>query len=247
MNPKLFLITALFMASFFAKVNTGEDVVKLMYKKYAGKWARTLVFDQTTDIYRDTAKTTQVWHESMYFPDKLRIDREPVASSSSSIFRGDSTYTIRNGKVTASASGNDLIFLLGGMYFYPLDKTIQKLKSQGYDLSKACEDSYNGKPVYIIGAANKNEKVNQLWINKDDLYLVRMIKYGKSSQGVVNKQDAIFGGYIKIGGGGAETKVAFYLNDKLRQVESYYNCKETPDMDQKIFDPQHFEKIVYKN
>lgn len=74
-----------------------------------------------------------------------------------------------------------------------------------------------------------------------------MIKYDKNSQGVVTKQDALFGGYIKMGGGGAETKVMFYLNDKLRQVESYYNCKQAPDMDQKIFDPQHFETIVYKN
>ena len=247
MNSKFLLIPILFLAPFFTKPITGEDVVKLMYKKYAGKWARTLVFDQTTDIYRDTAKTTQIWHESMYFPDKLRIDREPVANGSSTIFRGDSTYNIRNGKVTASASGNDLIFLLGGLYFYPLDKTLDKLKSQGYDLSKATEDTYNGKAIYIIGAANKDEKASQLWVNKDDLYLVRMIKYDKNNQGAITKQDAIFAGYIKIGGGGAETKVTFYINDKLRQVESYYNCKQQPDMHQQIFDPQHPEKIEYKN
>ena len=242
MNAKFLLITALFLAPFFTKINTGEDIVKLMYKKYAGKWALTLVFDQTTEIYRDTIKRVQTWHESMLFPDKLRIDIEPVANGSSIIFRGDSTYRINNGKVTASAAGNDLIFLLGGLYFYPLDKTLEKLKSQGYDLSKAVEDTYNGKPIYIIGAASKDEKVNQLWVNKDDLYVVRMITYDKNT-----KQDAIFANYIKMGGGGAETKVTFYLNDKLRQVETYYNCKEQPGMSEKIFDPQHPEKIIYKN
>jgi hypothetical protein len=245
MNAKIILVSAI--ALFFTKVNTGEDIVKLMYKKYAGKWARTLVFDQTTDRYRDTVKTTQTWHESMYFPDKLRIDMEPVATGSTSIYRADSTYTVRNGKVTASANGNDLIFLLGGLYFYPLDKSIEKLKSQGYDLSKAGEDTFEGKAVYIIGASNKDEKVNQLWVNKDDLYLVRMIKYNKNPQGVVTKQDATFGGYIKMGGGGAETKVMFYVNDKLLQAETYYNCRQVPGMDQKIFDPWHFEKIVYKD
>jgi len=248
MNSKILLITALLFAPSFTKVNTGEDVVKLMYKKYGGKWARTLMFDQTTDIYRDTVKTTQIWHESMFFPDKLRIDMEPVANGSTSIYRGDSTYSFRNGTLRSSSpNGNDLIFLLGGLYFYPLDKTIEKIKAQGYDLSKSYEDTYNGKPVYIIGAANKDEKTNQLWVNKDDLYLVRMIKYDKNAQGAVTKQDAVFGGYIKLGGGGAETKVTFYINDKLRQVESYYNCKEVPNIDQKIFDPHHFEKLTFKN
>jgi hypothetical protein len=241
MNPKFLLIIVICFSSFFIKPNDGEDIIKLMYKKYAGKWARTLVFDQTTEIYLDTTKKVQTWHEDMLFPDKLRIDIEPVANGNSSIFRGDSTYSIRNGHVAkTSAQGNDLIFLLGGMYFYPLDKTIEKFKGLGYDLSKISEGTFNGKPIYIIGVTHKDDKVSQLWVNKDDLYLVRMIKYDKNT-----KQDALFEDYIKIGGGGAETKVTFYLNDKLRQVEIYHNCKEAPDMDTRIFDPQHYEKITY--
>jgi hypothetical protein len=243
MNSKILLITALFLSPIFIKPNTGEDVIKLMYKKYAGKWARTLVFDQTTEIYRDTTKSVQTWHESMLFPDLLRIDIEPTANGNSIIFRGDSTYRISGGKVkSASSSGNDLIFLLGGLYFYPLPQTIDKLKGQGYDLSKVREDTWKGKAIYIVGAASKDDKMSQLWVNKDDLYLVRMIKYDKNT-----KQDALFDNYIKIGGGGAETKVTFYVNDKLRQVEIYHNCKQSPNMDTKIFDPQHFEKISYKN
>ena len=174
---------------------------------------------------------------------KLRIDIEPTAAGNALLFRGDSTYNISGGKIkSASPQGNDLIFLLGGLYFYPLDKTLEKIKAQGYDLSKLSEGTYNGKPIYIIGASAKDEKASQLWVNKGDLYLVRMIKYDKNV-----KQDAIFEDYIKIGGGGAETKVTFYLNDKLRQVETYHNCRLMPGMDQKIFDPQHFEKISYKN
>jgi hypothetical protein len=65
MNSKFLLITALCLAPLLTKVNNGEDVLKLMYKKYAGKWYRTLSFDQTTEIYRDTSKKIQTWHESV--------------------------------------------------------------------------------------------------------------------------------------------------------------------------------------
>ena len=243
MNSKLLLIAGLLLALVLPRVNTGEDVVKMMYKKYSGKWERTLVFDQTTEIYRDTTKRVQTWYESMLFPDRLRIDIEPTSAGNSIIFRGDSTYNIANGKIrAASGQGNDLVFLLGGLYFYPLQQSLDKLKGMGYDLAKVSESTFNGKAIYVIGTLNSNDKTNQLWVNKDDLYLVRMIKYDKGT-----KQDAIFEDYIKLGGGGAETKVTFYLNDKLRQVETYHHCKTEPHMDASIFDPQHYRVIDHKN
>jgi hypothetical protein len=153
----------------------------------------------------------------------------------------DSTCVISNGHLkSASPQGNDLIFLLGGMYFYPIDQTIAIIKKQGYDLTKLSEDTLDGKRVYIIGASNRNEQVNQLWVDKDDLYLVRMIKYTKNT-----KQDAIFENYIKIGRAATETKVVFSVNDKLRQVETYYNCKLAPDIDSLIFNPRHYKKISH--
>ena len=70
------IIAALLMLSFNMK-NTGEGVLRIMYAKYAGKWHRALTFRQTTERYRnDSLKSTQTWRESMFYPDKLRIDIE---------------------------------------------------------------------------------------------------------------------------------------------------------------------------
>src|ERR1700733_7757509 len=114
MNSKFLLIAVICLSTFFTKVNTGEDVIKLMYKKYAGKWSRTLTFDQKTEIYRDTSKKIQTWHESALYPDKLRIDVEPTGNGTTYIMRNDSTYSIANGHIqSASPQGNDFIFLLG--------------------------------------------------------------------------------------------------------------------------------------
>jgi outer membrane lipoprotein-sorting protein len=230
------------LASFTMR-NTGEGVLKLMFAKYAGKWHHALTFKQTTERYRnDSLVSKQTWREAMLYPDKLRIDIEPLADNNTIIFRADSTYRIRGGQLRlAQKQENDLIFLLGGMYSYPFDKAIEKFKALGYDTSKAYEDSWKGKPVFVIGAAGKDEKVSQLWVDKADMYLVRMIKYDKSG-----KQEALFDDHLKLDGAWTETKVHFYVNDKLLQVESYYDCKAMPALDEHLFDPAHYVKLDNK-
>ncbi len=234
----MILIAACFALSFSNK-NTGEGVLRIMYAKYAGKWHKALTFKQTTERFRnDSLKSTQTWRESMLYPDKLRIDIEPLANNNTIFFRGDSTYRVQGGVLkSAVKQENDLIFLLGGMYSYPIEKTIDKLKGLGYDVSKACDETWKGKPVYVIGANNKDEKVSQLWVDKTNLYLVRMIEYNKSG-----KEEAVFDDHLKLDGAWTETKVHFYINDKLLQVESYFDCKTVPGFDERLFDPQHYQK-----
>src|ERR1700761_2397108 len=80
---------------------TGSDVLKIMYARYAGKWHKALTFKQTTERYRnDTLRSKQTWRESMLYPDRLRIDIEPLADNNSIIFRGDSTYRITGGQLS---------------------------------------------------------------------------------------------------------------------------------------------------
>ena len=232
------------LMAFAKRPVTGSDVVKMMYNRYAGKWHRALTFMQKTEMYHnDSLKRTQTWHEAMLAPDKLRIDIEPAENGNTIIFRGDSTYSIRNGTLRAAQKEeNDLIFLLGGLYFYPYAQSAAKLKSLGYNLDKMYEDTWRGKPVYVIGVSGKTDNGNQLWVDKKDLYLVRMIKTEKQP-----KEECVFEGHVKIGGGWTETRASFYFNDKLVQVETYYNYEAPANIDDGLFDPAHYQKLTEKN
>ncbi|MES2275771.1 MAG: hypothetical protein V4592_07105 [Bacteroidota bacterium] len=242
MKTKLLLSVLIISAIMsFTPPKTGEDVVKMMYNRYAGKWHRTLTFKQKTERYRnDSLKSTQTWHEAMLAPDKLRIDIEPLENGNTIIFRGDSTYNFRNGQLrSASKDENDLIFLLGGLYFYSWDTSVAKLKAGGYDLTKCYETTWKDKPVYVIGASSKEDlSSNQLWVDKKDLYLVRMIEQTKGT-----KEECIFDDHVKIGGGWSETKASFYFNGKLVQVESYSEYTMPATLDEKLFDPKRYEKM----
>jgi hypothetical protein len=230
---KLFLISFLFLHP-----PTGRDIIKMMHDRYTGKWYHSFTFNQTTEMYRnDSLRATQTWYEAIRFPDRFRMDFGEADSGNAVIFRGDSAYRFHNGRIRSTTISNNegLIFLLGGIFFYPLDQTYTILDSLHYDVNKVHEDNWKGRPVYVIGAAKGEDEVNQLWFDKEYLYLVRMIKVdGKQ------KMEGVFEDYKPLGGGFCETKCTFYINGRLAQVETYHDCKGDVSLDDRIFDPATF-------
>lgn len=219
---------------------TGKEVLKKMHERYAGKWYKTLFFDQTTEIYRnDSLKRSETWYEHIQFPQNFRIDFGSPDSGNAVIFKNDSSYVFRNSKkVRTNYYPNDLLFLLGGMYFYPLDETFSEMNSFGFDINKFHEDIWKGKGVYVIGANKNEDSVNQVWFEKENYNLVRMIKFEKKQ-----KEEALLEDHVKLNGGYSETLVHFYINNKLVQIEKYHDLKADIEMDPSIFDPDNFVKI----
>ena len=214
---------------------SGRDIVKKMHDRYSGKWYHTLTFTQTTEMYRnDSLRATQTWHEFIRFPDRFRMDFGPADSGNAVIFRGDSAYRYHNGQLRSTTINNNegLIFLLGGMYFYPLEQTCQILNdSLHFDLTQTREDNWKGRPVYVIG----KEGANQLWIDQQDLYLVRMIKAD-------NQMDARFENWQPFGAGFCETRCDFYIKGKLIRSEIYHECKTDITLEDGIFDPSKLNR-----
>ena len=219
---------------------TGRDVVKKMHNRYAGKWYHSFTFSQTTEVYRnDSLRRTQTWYEFIRFPERFRMDFGPADSGNAAIFRRDSCYRFRNGKLLSTTINNNegLIFLLGGMFFYPLDKAEKIFDSLNYDLQKAHENVWKGRPVYVIGAGKDEDNVNQLWVDKEYLYPVRMIKIDPQS-----RLEALFDDWKPMGGGWLETKCSFFVNGKLAQVETYHDYKTNVTLDDEIFDPANLAR-----
>ncbi len=217
-----------------------REVLKKMLDRFAGKWYKTLSFNQTTEVYRnDSLVRTETWYENIKFPTDFRIDFGDTDSGKAVVYKNDSAFFFRNGKIAGvRPDENDLLFLLGGMYFYKFDEVISKMKSYGYDLEKFHEDNWRGKEVYVIGAGKGEDSVNQLWIEKKNLSPVRMIKFGDN-----NKEEAYFENHVGIGGGYTETLVHFFINGKLIQVEKYHDLKANEEIDSSIFDTKNFMKL----
>jgi outer membrane lipoprotein-sorting protein len=228
------LVTLLSVLGFTsARQLTSTEVIKKMYGRYHSKWHTSLTFTQTTGRYRnDTLVKTDVWHERIVYPDMLRIDFGEQAGNGV-IYRGDSSYIFRNNKVVRSAKDeNELIFFLGGMYFTTIDQVFAHFKTLHFDLSKCHESTWKGKAVYVLGSANDDEKINQLWIDKEKLVAVRYFKYDANG-----KMEATFEDHKLVEGAWSETLCKFYINDKLLQTEIYHDIKANEPIDKKVFDP----------
>jgi hypothetical protein len=210
------------------------DVIKKMYSRYHGKWHTSLTFTQTTGRYRnDSLIKNDTWHERIVYPNMLRIDFGDEKSGNGVIYRGDSSYSFRNNKVVRAAKDeNELIFFLGGMYFKPIDQVFTHFNELHFDLSKAHESTWKGKAVYVLGSASDDEKVNQLWIDKEKLVAVRYFKYDPHG-----KMEATFEEHKLLEGAWSETFCKFIINDKLLQTETYQDIKANQPIDKSVFDP----------
>ena len=217
----------------------GTDILKQMYDRYHGKWYKTLTFVQTTERYRnDSLINTSTWYEAISFPNKFRIDFGKPANGDAVIFSNDSVFNFQKGQLKKTGiQFNDLTFLLGGMYFMPFDSALARLRSLHYDLDKFHEDVWNGRPVLVVGTSNNQEKINQLWIDREKLVLVRLLKFDDG-----RKVDAVFDNHIQLGGGWSETTCIFYINDHLIQKEFYKECKPNVELDPALFEPASFGK-----
>lgn len=231
------LITISFVLINLFTNNAGDDVLAKMHGRYAGKWMKSFRFTQTTERYsNDSLLNTSTWYEHIVYPNKFRIDFGDKTSGNAAIFVNDSVYSFRNSKlVRTTANKEDLTFLLGGMYFYPLDKVKAKLQHMGYDVTKSCETLLNNKPVYVIGANNTMEASSQLWIDKEKLVLVKFINFKEGE-----KEEGIAYDHKQFGNSWSETSFDFYVNGKLIQKEKYYDCKADADINLAIFDPYKF-------
>jgi hypothetical protein len=231
---KLFAILPLLFC--VAAVRAGEDpVLKQMYDKYRGKWHRSLRFIQETERYRnDTLISKATWYETMVYPLSFRIDFGVPDSGNCVIFRNDSAYIFKAGVLAKSrVDSNELLLMLGGMYFAPsYDEVVRRFYNMGYDVGRQCTSKLNGNSVYVIGANDTAEKVNQVWVDKKHLCVVKHVKYEDGK-----KQEAIFEGHQKLGDAWCETLVSFYVDGKLLQKERYNDVVADAYYDPVIFSP----------
>ena len=231
------LLPAILLLVFFTPANknsTSKEVLTSMYKKYHGTWHKSLKFTQTTERFRnDSLINTSTWYETIVYPDLLRIDIGSVNSPNGILFRHDSTYVFRAGKIVrGERNENELIFFLGGMYFKTFDQVLAHFADLHYDLSKFHASTWKGKPVYVLGADKDDDKVNQLWIDQEKLVAVRFLKYEKDT-----KEEGTFEQQVPVKNAWSETRCSFYFNDKLLQTETYRDLKADEPIDMKIFEP----------
>ena len=229
-----------------AEITTTEQLIAAMHRKYAKKWYKTATFVQkTTNIDRNGNRKIEIWYEALSVPGSLRIDFTPTKDGNGILFTNNRIYVFKSGKTDNGRHFVHPLMLLGfDMYRLPQAEVIEKLKGLQFDLSILREDVWQERPVYVVGARQGDLHSAQFWIDKKNLYFVRMLSpAGMDGQ---QTQEIQFNRYRKLKGGWISPEVVFITDSRITTIEEYSEIRGNVKLDTRLFDPQYFATVHWK-
>ena len=152
--------------------DSGLGLIKRMRRQNAASDSSLVLIKDAT--FPDGRQ--QRWYDAVLPPGRRRLDIAPLDSSNGLLFRGDSLYEISRGTIANVRPFVDALSLLSyDAYAAPVE-TARRLADLGFDLHESHLTTWQERPTYVVGAAEGDSTSNQFWIDRDRLYLVRLIE-----------------------------------------------------------------------
>ena len=235
-----FLITTLASLASAQQIQNGEALLRAMHDRYQGNWYETLTFTQKSITHKaDGTTSSEIWHEALGCPGKLRIDIGPISDNNGIIFADNTVTSFKGGKIAGTRPLVHMLLVLGfDVYCQPADTTIALVKAQGFDLSKLHEDTWEGQPMYVVGADKGDLKSKQFWIDKKRLLFVRIIE--PDPRDATRTADTRFVDYRQMKKGWVAAGVEMYVEGKEVFSEEYSDIQIEVKLNPAVFDPNQF-------
>jgi hypothetical protein len=211
-----------------------------MHDRYAKTWYRTLTFTQKSTTFNPDGTTkVETWYEALLLPAKLRIDIGPAQDQNAALIVNETLYAFRAGKLTTTRPYANILLILGfDVYGQDPQRTIDIVKKEGFDLSKIHEDTWEGKPAYVVGANKGDLTSKQFWIEKDRLLFVRVIQPDHADPNKL--EDIRFADYRPLDKTWIAAYVEMHTDGKKVFSETYSDIKANPKLDPALFDTDKF-------
>jgi hypothetical protein len=227
-----------------AAITDAESLVRAMHRRYDGRWYRTLTFSQQTTMIREGQPVVETWLEYGALPGRLRIEIGPAEQQRGVIYANDSLYVIRNGAVVGRrADRNELMTLGFDVYAQPPEVTLQQMREEGFRLDAFHRDTWQDRPVYVVGAAAGDLRSKQFWIDAERLVFVRMLD--PDPRDTTQVQDVRFNNYQPLAGGWIAPEVEIIVNGQRVFHEVYSDIRANVPLDPSLFDPARWTQAVH--
>ena len=208
-----------------------------MRQKYGAQWFKTLSYTQNNILYSNRGgETKSQWRQQIAVPGKLRIDYLPATQRSGVLFDGARVHTFDNGRAIDAQPGvNAQLLVTTDVYALAPDRATKLLDSLGFDLSKLRRDTWDGQPVYVVGAAAGDSTTSQFWVDTERLVPVRVVqKERRGTREIVT--DVRLGKFAEFGGIPIATEVLQYRDGRLVFREQRVDVKVNEAIPEATFD-----------
>lgn len=225
----------------------GAELIEQMHHGYTGRWYRTLTFVQKTTFPDGHVET---WYEALELPGKLRIDIAPLDQGKTVIFRNDSIYNFDGGKLTRSGPFVHPLLVLGfDVYGAPPSQTAARLRSLGFKLGTISQNTWQGRPVWVVGAAAGDSTTQQFWVDAERLVFVRLIERRppppNAPEAGATRVETLFNDYRPLGGGWVSPEVVFRVNGERRLLEEYRDMRADVELPPGLFNPARLQRATW--
>jgi hypothetical protein len=225
-------------------VTSSSGLIKAMHDRYAGKYLKTMSFLQNNTRYTTTGQEQKSqWYEHIEIPGKLRIAFLPASQRSGLVQVDDRVASFDNGiRVDFRPSVNPLLLLTADVYVAPVAAIMRGLDSLDVDGEIIRSDVWEGQPVYVVGAKAGDSTSNQLWVDKDDLRLVRFIQSNRTGERTI-VSDIRVQGYKEIQGFDVPTTFLVIRNGRPFWREQYADVRVNEEFPPGTFDQARWHDI----
>lgn len=225
------------------QIKDASSLISEQYKRYHGKFNSNITFVQVNTFYKpDGTSLISTSFEAFHYPGKYRVDFGPEVNQEGQIIQNDTTYEFIAGKLAKKYAGSyDILTLSGDIYFLNPSESTKKLNQLGFNTSEFREDTWKNTPVYILGAKKGDLNTSQFWIDKENLYLVRIIHPTK--EGMLDEQ---FLEHEIVGKAWVESEVQIFLNGTKIRKERYTEVKADNELHKDLFDPKKWGTVHWK-
>src|SRR5271169_3943605 len=129
----VFLLALSSLGASAQTISTPAQLIGAMHDRYASKWYHTLTFEQKSVTHKpDGTESTELWHEALMLPGRLRIDIGDRSAGNGMLFANNHLYIFKDGKLANQRDFIHPLMVLGfDVYAQPTDTTIKQLKDLG--------------------------------------------------------------------------------------------------------------------
>ena len=215
-------------------ITDGASLVEAMYRAYEGRWYETSYLVQEV-VYHEEGEParSEVWTELLWLPGRVRGNIGPVEDGNAEIYTDGAFHTFRDGELVRTGELVHTVLLLGfDVYMQEPDVSVAQLERAGVDMALLREDTWQGRPVWVVGAEEGDVAASQFWIDQENLVFVRQIM-NRPDRGLLEvEMNAI----EPLGKGWIATELVFRRGERILLTESYLEWGILDAIDPAVFD-----------
>jgi len=225
-------------------VTSSSGLIKAMHDRYDGKYLKTMSFLQNNTAYTMTGQEQKSqWYEHIEIPGRLRIAFLPASQKSGLVQIDDRVASFDNGiRVDFRPSVNALLLLTADVYVAPVATIMRGLDTLHVDQEMIRDAVWEGQPVYVVGAKAGDTTSNQMWVDRDNLRLVRFIQSSKIGDRTMLSDIRVLG-YKEIGGFDVPTEFLVLRNGRPFWREQYADVRINENFPPGTFDQATWNAI----